>query len=52
MKLTKPQPWQFVSAESGLTALLIFTLAYLFVVSALGAFSFGGLVGAFCSPSS
>jgi Ion channel len=45
MKLTKPQSWQFVSAESSLTALLIFTLIYLFVVCALGAFSFGGLVG-------
>ena len=45
MKLTKPQPWHFWSAESGLTGLLIFTLAYLFVVCALGDFSFGGLVG-------
>ncbi|MGA8572362.1 MAG: ion channel [Desulfobaccales bacterium] len=45
MKLSKPQPWHSWSAESGLTALLIFTLAYLFVVSALGFFSFGGLVG-------
>jgi hypothetical protein len=45
MKLTKPQSWQFVSAESGLTALLIFTLVYLFVVCALGDFSFSGLVG-------
>jgi len=45
MTLSKSQPWHFWSAESGLTALLIFTLAYLFVVCALGAFSFGGLVG-------
>ncbi len=44
MKLSKPQPWHFRSAESGLTALLIFALAYLFVVCALGDFSFGGLV--------
>jgi hypothetical protein len=45
MKLSKPQPWHFWSAESSLTALLIFALAYLFVVCALGDFSFGGLVG-------
>ncbi len=45
MKLKKPESWHFWSAESGLTGLLIFTLAYLFVVCALGDFSFGGLVG-------
>ena len=45
MNLPKPHPWHFWSAESGLTALLIFTLAYLFVVCALGDFSFGGFVG-------
>jgi hypothetical protein len=33
------------TAENGLTALLIFTLAYLFVVCALGDFNFGALVG-------
>jgi hypothetical protein len=37
--------WDFWSAERGLTGLLIFTLAYLFVVCALGDFSFGALVG-------
>lgn len=45
MKLTKPQSWDFWYAESGLTALLIFFLVYLFVACALGAFSFGGFVG-------
>jgi Ion channel len=45
MKLTKPLSWQFVSAENGLSALLYFTLAYLFVVCTFGDFSFGGLVG-------
>lgn len=45
MKLTKPQSWNFWYAESSLTALLIFTLVYLFVVCAFGAFSFGGFVG-------
>jgi hypothetical protein len=34
----------FWSAESGLTGLLIFTMAYLFVVSALGDFGFGDLL--------
>jgi hypothetical protein len=43
--LTKPQSWQFVSAENGLSALLYFTLAYLLVVCIFGDFSFGGLVG-------
>jgi len=45
MKLSKPQPWHFRSAESGLTVLLIFSLAYLFVVCALGDFGFGKLMG-------
>lgn len=44
MKVSKPLPWHFWSAESGLTFLLIFALAYLFVVCALGDVSFGGLV--------
>lgn len=44
MKLSKPQPWHSWSDENGLTALLIFSLVYLFVVCALGDFSFGGLV--------
>jgi hypothetical protein len=37
--------WNFWSAENALTTLLIFTLAYLFVVCALGDFGFGDLVG-------
>jgi hypothetical protein len=37
--------WDFWSAERGLSSLLIFTLAYLFVVCALGDFTFGALVG-------
>jgi hypothetical protein len=37
--------WDFWSAERGLTGLLIFTLAYLFVVCALGDFNFGAVVG-------
>ena len=45
MKLIKTPVLAIRSTESGLTALLIFTLAYLFVVCALGDFSFGGLVG-------
>lgn len=45
MKLATPQPWEKVTAESGLSALLILTLAYLFVVCTLGNFSFGALVG-------
>ena len=44
MERSKPQPKYFWSAESSLTALLIFALAYLFVVCALGDFSFSGLV--------
>jgi hypothetical protein len=37
--------WDFWTTESGLTGLLIFTLAYLFVICALGDFNFGALVG-------
>jgi hypothetical protein len=37
--------WDLWSAENGLTALLFFTVAYLFVVCALGDFNFGALVG-------
>ena len=44
MKLSRLHPWHFWSTESGMTSLLIFTLAYLFVVCALGNFSFGKLV--------
>jgi hypothetical protein len=33
------------TAENGLTALLVFTVAYLFVICALGDFNFGALVG-------
>ena len=44
MKLSRLHPGHFWSSESGMTSLLIFTLAYLFVVCALGDFSFGDLV--------
>ena len=44
MKLSRLHPWHFWSTESGMTSLLIFTLAYLFVMCALGHFSFGKLV--------
>ena len=44
MNLSRLYPWQIWSAESGMTGLLIFTLAYLFVVCALGHFDFGDLV--------
>jgi len=44
MKLSKLPPGHFWSTESGLTGLLIFTLAYLFVVCALGDFNFGTFV--------
>jgi hypothetical protein len=37
--------WDLWTAENGLTGLLIFTLAYLFVVCALGDFSLGAVVG-------
>ena len=45
MNRTKANFWDFWSSERGLTGLLIFTLAYLFVVCALGDFSFGAVVG-------
>ena len=45
MNRTKADLWDFWSSEWGLTGLLIFTLAYLFVVCALGDFSFGAVVG-------
>ncbi len=44
MKLSRLDPGHFWSSESGMTSLLIFTVAYLFVVCALGDFSFGDLV--------
>jgi hypothetical protein len=37
--------WDLWSAENGLTALLVFTLAYLFVVCALGDYNLGAVVG-------
>ena len=45
MRKTKPLSWQFVSPETGLTGLLLFSLGHLFVVSALGDLSFGAFVG-------
>ena len=39
------QSWDVWTAENGLTALMIFTVAYLFVVAALGDFTFGALIG-------
>ncbi len=45
MKRAKHFLWNFWSAESGLTALLVFTLAYLFAECALGDFSFSAMVG-------
>ena len=44
MKLSRLHPWHFWSTENGMTSLLIFTVAYLFVMCALGDFSFGKLV--------
>lgn len=44
MKLSRLHPWHFWSTESGMTGLLIFTLAYLFVMCALGHFTFGKFV--------
>ena len=44
MKLSRLHPGHFWSSESGMTSLLIFTVAYLFVVCALSDFSFGDLV--------
>jgi hypothetical protein len=43
--LKKLHPDYFWTAESGMTGLLIFTLAYLFVVCALGEINVGALVG-------
>jgi hypothetical protein len=37
--------WDLWTTENGLSALLVFTLAYLFVVCALGDFTIGALVG-------
>ena len=45
MSPSRLQFWDLWTAENGLTALLVFTLAYLFVVCALGDFNFGALVG-------
>jgi hypothetical protein len=44
MKLSRLHPTNFWTIESGLTGLLIFTLAYFFVVCALGHFVFGNFV--------
>ena len=44
MKLSRLHPGHFWSSESGMTSLLIFTLAYLFVVCALSDLRFGDLV--------
>jgi hypothetical protein len=44
MKLPRLHLGYFWSAESGLTGLLIFILAYLFVVCALGDFGFGDML--------
>ncbi len=44
MKLSRLHPGHFWSHESGMTSLLIFTLAYLFVVCGLTELSFGDLV--------
>jgi hypothetical protein len=44
MKRSRLHPGYFWSAESGLTGLLIFTVAYLFVVCALGDLGFGDLL--------
>jgi len=45
MNPSKPRPWDFWSEESSLTGLLIFTLAYLFVICALGDFNLGAIAG-------
>ena len=45
MNRTKADPWDLWSSERGLTGLLFFTLAYIFVVCAAGDFSLGGFVG-------
>ncbi len=44
MKLSRLHPRYFWSSESGMTSLLIFTVAYLFVVCALTELRFGDLV--------
>jgi hypothetical protein len=44
MKLSGLNPRYFWSAESGMTGLVVFTVAYLFVVCALSDFAFGDLV--------
>jgi hypothetical protein len=44
MSPSRFQFWDLWTAEKGLTALLFFTLAYLFVVCALGDFNFGAIV--------
>ena len=44
MKMSRLNPRQFWSTESGMTGLVIFTVAYLFVVCALTDFGFGDLV--------
>jgi hypothetical protein len=44
MSPAKFHPWHFWSTESGLTGLLVFTLAYLFVVTALSHFTVGDLL--------
>jgi len=40
----KSRPWHFWSEESGLTGLLIFSVAYMFAMCALGRFALGDLV--------
>jgi hypothetical protein len=45
MSPSRFQFWDFWTAENGMTALLVFTLAYLFVVCALGDFNLGAIVG-------
>ena len=45
MNRTTANFWDLWSSERGLTGLLIFTLAYLFVICALGDYSFGAVVG-------
>ena len=44
MKMSRLNPRQFWLTESGMTGLVIFTVAYLFVVCALTDFGFGDLV--------
>jgi hypothetical protein len=45
MSQSRLQFWHFWNAENSLTTLLVFTLAYLFVVCALGDFNLGAIVG-------